>query len=330
MYEMKNPIPLQCPHHNVPLSWNGSKDEYQCTSGCIFPVIKGIPRFVSANNYAKSFGVQWNAFSKVQLDSFTGTSISKDRLSRILGGKLDLLKGKSILEPGCGAGRFTEVMLNAGANVFAVDISTAVEANYENCNQFSNYFVCQADILKLPVAREQFDVVVCIGVIQHTPSPEKTIKALCSYVKPGGFMVIDHYTYGYSVTPCRRVLRFFLVKMTPDFSIRFCRVLVSLLWPVHQLLWRFRTCRGLGRLRRMFLYVSPAIDYQDAYQQLGPRLLRSWAILDTHDTLTDVYKHFRTAEEISNILRECRMSEVKAVYAGNGVEARARKPLKAE
>jgi SAM-dependent methyltransferase len=325
---MKSPIPLQCPSHNVPLTRNESQEEYQCASGCIFPVIKGIPRFVSANNYAKSFGTQWNAFSQVQLDSFTGTSISKDRLSRMVGKRLDFLSGKLVLEAGCGAGRFTEVMLNAGANVFAVDISTAVEANYQNCFQYPNYFICQADILKLPVPAEKFDVVVCIGVIQHTPSPERTIRALCSHVKPDGLLVIDHYTYGYAVTPSRRILRSFLVRMPPDFAIRFCQALVSFLWPLHRFFWKFRNYYGFNKFRRMFLYISPVVDYHDAYQQLGPKLLRTWAMLDTHDTLTDVYKHLRSVEEISNILRECGMSEIEAYYSGNGVEARARKRYK--
>jgi 2-polyprenyl-3-methyl-5-hydroxy-6-metoxy-1,4-benzoquinol methylase len=327
---VKSAISLQCLKHGLPLSLNETENQYECLSGCAFPVRKEIPRFVSEKNYARSFGSQWNAFRKTQLDSFTGISIFKDRLTRLVGGFLGVLKGKDVLEAGCGAGAFTEIMLAEGAHVFAVDISTAVEANYQNCESYSNYFICQADILKLPVMLERFDIVICVGVIQHTPNPEETTRALCSYLKPGGLMVIDHYTYGYAISPSRRALRSFLVKMPSDFTLRFCKVLVGLLWPVHQLLWRFRTCRGFGGLRRMFLYISPVIDYQDAYQQLGPSLLRSWAILDTHDTLTDVYKHFRSAEEISNILRECGMIEIEAVYAGNGVEARARKPLKME
>jgi 2-polyprenyl-3-methyl-5-hydroxy-6-metoxy-1,4-benzoquinol methylase len=327
---MKSLISLQCLKHGLPLNLNESENQYECLSGCAFPVRKEIPRFVSEKNYARSFGSQWNAFRKTQLDSFTGTSIFKDRLTRLVGGFGGVFKEKGVLEAGCGAGAFTEIMLAAGAHVFAVDISTAVEANYQNCKNYPNYFVCQADILKLPVVPEQFDIVVCVGVIQHTPNPEETIRALCSYLKPGGLMVIDHYTYGYAISPSRRALRSFLVKMPPDFTLRFCKVLVGLLWPVHQLLWRYKNCPGFGKLHRMFVYISPVVDYHDAYFQLIPAHLRSWAVLDTHDTLTDVYKHFRSAEEISNILRECGMTEIEAVYAGNGVEARARKPLKVE
>jgi hypothetical protein len=100
-----------CPDHGQPLSVDNGA--LLCDKGCRFPVIRGIPRFVSDDLYASSFGLQWNTFRKTQLDSCTGTTISKDRLTRILGG-LDWLDGKTVLEAGCGAGRFSEVLLKAG------------------------------------------------------------------------------------------------------------------------------------------------------------------------------------------------------------------------
>jgi 2-polyprenyl-3-methyl-5-hydroxy-6-metoxy-1,4-benzoquinol methylase len=148
-------------------------------------VVDNIPRFVDPENYAASFGLQWNEYRTTQLDTYTGTSISADRLTRLVGGSLNIFNGKKVLEAGCGAGRFTEVMLAANAQVFAVDVSSAVEANYMNCRNYPNYFVCQADIRALPLQPEQFDVVVCIGVIQHTPDPEVTMATLCSHVRPG-------------------------------------------------------------------------------------------------------------------------------------------------
>jgi SAM-dependent methyltransferase len=323
---MKSPIPLRCITHKLTLILNESEDRYLCGSGCVFPVIKGIPRFVSDENYVHSFGVQWNTFRTVQLDSYTGLTISRERLTRLVGGTLDVLEGKKVLEAGCGAGRFTEILLKAGASVFAVDLSLAVEANYENCKQYQDYFVCQADILKLPVPPEHFDIVISIGVIQHTPSPENTIAALCSYVKPGGLFVIDHYSYEYTITPLRRLLRWFFLRSPGDFAPGFCKNLVKSLWPLHQLFWKYRNLRGIHRLRSVFLHLSPVIDYHDDYPQLRPDLMRTWAILDLHDTVTDVFKHFRSAEEISDCLQDCGMSDIKTVYAGNGVESRAKKP----
>ena len=332
---MRLPPEVRCPEHMQPLSPGADGEPVDedphflnCPHGCRFPVVNGITRFVGSLHYATAFGKQWKAFRKTQLDSFTGTTISRDRLIRCLGGSLDVVQNKSVLEAGCGAGRFTEVLLSAGARVFACDLSEAAEANWENCQKYPNYFTCQADILRLPLYPEQFDVVICIGVIQHTANPEKTMAALCSQVKPGGLLVMDHYTYGYALTPSRRLLRSFLLRTPSKFPLWFCKSLVALLWPLHQSLSKIRDQRIFGGLYRAFVFLSPIVDYHDAYPQLGANLLRTWAVLDTHDTLTDVHKHFRSAEEIVGCLRDCGMVDIETVYAGNGLEARARKPTR--
>ena len=321
---MDNMISFHCPDHNSPL--HKESDSYHCEQGCTYPVIDNIPRFVSTNNYAKAFGAQWKSYQRTQLDSYTGKPISRDRLARLVGGDLDILSNQWVLEAGCGAGRFTEILLQSGARVLATDLSDAVEANYGNCQHYENYAVIQADLLILPVAPEQFDVVICIGVIQHTPSPEKTIEALCGYVKPGGLLVIDHYSYNYPFTASRKFLRNVLIKTRPSFSISFCRFLVAVLWPIHRLLWKYRNHSTLGKLRSRFIRWSPVVDYHDSYAELGPELLYAWAMLDTHDTLTDYYKHFRSAEEIEAALYAAGMVAIETAYAGNGVEALARKP----
>lgn len=324
-YFVDSVVELNCKKHQMPLRLNGG--ELSCEKGCSFQIINGIARFVPAANYASSFGLQWNTYKKTQLDSFTGISISGDRLMRIAGGSLEVFRGKKVLEAGCGAGRFSEVMLEAGADLFAVDISSAVEANYENCEKYPNYFVCQADILEIPVHPEQFDVVVCIGVIQHTPDPEKTIQALSSHVKPGGLLLIDHYTYGYPVTASRNTLREYLRNKNSLFALRFVKWLVNLLWPAHVILYKLRDLKIMAKIRQVFLDWSPVVDYQDAYPALGSHLLYTWAVLDTHDTLTDFYKHLRSAEEIQKALNLCGLTEIETTYAGNGVEARARKAI---
>lgn len=325
-------VELVCPQHTAPLKEpaNGQQ-EYICPQGCRFPVRNGIPRFVPEQNYADSFGLQWNTFRRTQLDSFTGTTLSRDRLARIVGGNLDVFRGKMVLEAGCGAGRFTEIMLASGASVFAADISSAVEANRENCGSASDYFVCQADITKLPLRAGQFDIVVCVGVIQHTPDPEQTMAVLCSHVKPGGWLFIDHYPPDYPSTWSRRLLRSYLLGKTSAHALRFCTTLIDWLWPLHRLMWKvfrespLKHVPLLPKVRSVFLRLSPVVDYHDPYPQLGPDLLKTWALLDTHDTLTDVYKHLRSQEQISSFLSGNGMTEVVASLGGNGVEARARK-----
>ena len=293
-----------------------------------FPIVNTIPRFVSSDNYATSFGLQWNTYKKVQLDSYTHTTISRDRLHRLLGGSFDRIQGKNVLEAGCGAGRFTEILLKNGAIVFAADISSAVEANYDNCRSYTNYFICQADITALPFGPGSFDVVICIGVIQHTPNPEKTIAALCSYVNSGGLLVIDHYSHGYPNTPVRKILRAILLHMSPHFSISFTKGLTNFLWPIHRFLGSWREKRYLKKIRYAFLFLSPIVDYYESYPQLSEQHMKMWAMLDTHDTLTDRFKHLRSESEIRDHLEKCGMENIQINLGGNGIEARANKAIK--
>jgi len=79
-------------------------------------------------------------------------------------------------------------------------------------------------------------------------------------------------------------------------------------------------------VRRFLKKYSPVIDYYEAYPQLGKRLLSEWSLLDTHDTLTDYYKHLRSVEEIENCLKACGLVDLVVYYGGNGVEARGRIP----
>jgi SAM-dependent methyltransferase len=327
---MKIPPQLRCiPHGEQITTGDGfarveSMRELVCAQGCKYPVVKNVPRFVPASSYADAFGLQWNTFRKTQLDSYTKTTISHDRLARCLGGSLEVVRGKTVLEVGCGAGRFTELMLGAGATVFACDLSSAVEANYENCSNADNYFVCQADAHHIPIEPNSFDFVVCLGVVQHTPNSEETIAALTRYLKPGGTLVLDHYTYGFPHNDFQNWLRSVLIRLSPRTAKLITLSMVRLLLPLHRLGWSKK--RGRWRVRRFLRKYSPVVDYYEAYPQLG-HFLSEWALLDTHDTLTDYYKHFRSVEEIENCLRECGLEDLVVYYGGNGVEARARMPL---
>ena len=76
-------------------------------------------------SYAESFGFQWNRFRQTQLDSHSGHSVSRERFLTATGWEPESLAGKTVLDAGCGAGRFAEIALSCGATVFAVDYSRA-------------------------------------------------------------------------------------------------------------------------------------------------------------------------------------------------------------
>jgi len=291
-----------------------------CPEGHFYEVRDGIPRFVSGTTYADPFGPQWKRYLRTQLDSHTGTTISKDRARRCLGEDLwQSLADRVVLECGCGAGRFTEVLLGQGVNVTSVDITPAVEANAANFPPDEAHRVAQADLRQLPFVPRGFDIVFCLGVVQHTPSPEQTVASLYEHVKPGGYLVFDHYTYRaawfLSLSPLWRGL---LRRLPPDRSLVWTDRIVRVLYPIHSR-WR--------RHRTLLNRVSPVLTYFKAFPELGEEHQREWAFLDTHDGMTDWYKHFRTRNQILKMLESLGLEQIWCEHGGNGVEARGRRPL---
>jgi hypothetical protein len=59
---------------------NVADGKLNCTScGREFPIVRSIARFVPSEDYAESFGYQWNYFDKTQLDSHMKNDLSRER-----------------------------------------------------------------------------------------------------------------------------------------------------------------------------------------------------------------------------------------------------------
>ena len=86
------------------------------------------------------------------------------------GTPLESLRDKVVLECGSGAGRFTELLIQNCQALTCIDFSSAVEANLRNCRPLAPYLLMQGDVNSSRLPRQFFDVVVCLGVIQHISS----------------------------------------------------------------------------------------------------------------------------------------------------------------
>jgi 2-polyprenyl-3-methyl-5-hydroxy-6-metoxy-1,4-benzoquinol methylase len=310
-----------CPVHQKPLSVEG--DNLVCPYGEHFPCRGGIPRFVPKSNYAEAFGAQWKRYRLTQLDSYTKSSLSRDRTRRCIGEALwTQLAGKQVLECGCGAGRFTEILLNQGASVISLDLSEAVDANQENFPQSDTHRIAQADILQLPFAPQQFDVIFCLGVLQYTSNPEKALACLYEQVKPGGTLVVDIYTPRLSwYTKTSLLLRYYLRRLPPDEGMKWTEWLVDTFLPLHKMVRHFYPAQiTISRL-------SPVFSYYHTYPNFSEELHREWALLDTHNALTGWYRHTRTRRQVIRSLQQLGLQEMWCEYGGNGVEARGKRPL---
>jgi len=276
-----------------------------------YAIRNSVPRFVPHSNYADNFGMQWNHFRQTQLDSYSGHPISADRFWKATGWSPDEMKTQWVLDAGCGAGRFAEVALNAGAKVIALDYSSAVDACYANLKHYPNLHVVQGDIYALPFALGRFPFVYSLGVLQHTPDVGKAFAALPPMVEEGGRLCVDIYWKRFrTMLHTKYLLRPITNRMPQQKLINFLQRSVPLLLAVSQNLSRVPI---LGRALKRLV---PIADYTDIYP-LSDQQLREWALLDTFDMLAPAYDNPQTAATVRRWLDEARLIDVHVFHLGH-------------
>lgn len=99
------------------------------------------------------------------------------------------LRGKSVLDVGCGGGILAESMAARGATVTGIDLSekplsVARLHLFESGLSVDYQQISAEDIAAARPAN--FDVVTCMEMLEHVPDPASTIRACAQAVKPGG------------------------------------------------------------------------------------------------------------------------------------------------
>jgi hypothetical protein len=106
--------------------------------------------------------------------------------------------------------------------------------------------------------------------------------------------------------------------MSPGRGLELTEKLVDRFLPMH---------KGAGRVQRLLVSrVSPVMAYYHLLPELSDELQREWALLDTHDSLTDWFKRFRSPRQIGRNLSLLGATEIECVRRGVVVEARCRRP----
>jgi SAM-dependent methyltransferase len=282
----------------------------------------GIPRFVDGQGYASNFGLQWNAFRLTQLDSHTGLPLTFNRFWNNTKWKPRELNGSRVLEAGCGAGRFTEIMLDAGCEVVSFDLSGAVDANWQTNREKGQLLVMQADIYDLPLRSNAFDLVFCYGVLQHTPEPERAYQELWKRVRPGGKISIDFYIkfpYPSPWSTPKYLWRPVTTRMEPDRLLRIVRTYVPFWLPFDTFIKRIPFLGSvLGGLTCI-----PLWNYYNL--PLSPAQKREWAIMDTFDALGARYDSPKTLEEVRAMVTLPDAEKIEVFKGSNGVVANVTK-----
>ncbi len=165
----------------------------RCSScGAEYPIRQGIPRFVPDASYARSFSFEWRRWRRTQFD----TASHQPSLTTFVastGRHPADLAGKTVLDAGCGSGRYMDLLARAGAEVIGIDLSQAIDVAQENLGHRPNCHFVQGDLTHPPFRPEAFDFIYSIGVLHHTPATHAAFHALVPLVKPGGEIAVWVY-----------------------------------------------------------------------------------------------------------------------------------------
>lgn len=286
--------------------------------GSSVPIQGGIPRFVADQGYAGNFGLQWNIFRSTQLDSCSGLPLTFNRFWNNTKWKPRDLHGKTILEVGSGAGRFTEILLEAGADVVSFDLTMAVDANWKNNKDKGELFLFQGDLYNIPFPDGYFDYVFCYGVLQHTPDPIKAYHAIFAKLKPCGRISIDYYRRfqwpNIWSTP-KYLWRPLTTKMAPEKLLSFIRTYVPIWLPIDTLIRRI----PFFGARLLAIVPIPCWNYIRVGLTNEQRL--QWAIMDTFDALGAHFDFPKTMEEVRQMVCSPQNAQTEVFYGSNGIVA---------
>jgi 2-polyprenyl-3-methyl-5-hydroxy-6-metoxy-1,4-benzoquinol methylase len=164
----------------------------RCTS-CTrtYPVTRGTVRMLRSEpepvkrQTAESFAYEWEEFGALRAEW------EKNFADYMRPHDPDALAGKLILDVGAGSGRHSFHAARCGAQVVAVDLGDSIDV--ARANLPPDVLTVQADAEDLPFAPASFDIVMSIGVLHHLPDPERALRSIAPYARPGGHLHVYLY-----------------------------------------------------------------------------------------------------------------------------------------
>ena len=100
------------------------------------------------------------------------------------------LEGIKVLDVGCGGGILAEALSKLGAQVTGIDASEqtiGVAQNHSNAvGSDVSYYQTTIDEFIANKPKEKFDVITCLEMLEHVPSPGEIIKTCSTILKDDG------------------------------------------------------------------------------------------------------------------------------------------------
>ena len=268
-------------------------DALACVSGHRVPIVDGVARFTPRSSYADSFGFEWTRFSTEQLDRDDRRE-SEEALAEKTGLGPGDVAGKTVLDAGCGMGRFSDVLARWGARVVGADLTRAVDAAARNVPDRDAAAFVQADLRRLPFRPGSFDVVMSIGVLHHTPRTRTAFERLAPLVRPGGVLAVWVYSRTLQVALLGgELIRPITRRMGPERLLSVVETVTPRMWSLKQ--------RMPGPSSRIVDAVLPTSNHPD------PR----WRALDTFDWYSPRYQWKHTYAEVERWFRSVGFVDIR-------------------
>jgi SAM-dependent methyltransferase len=248
----------------------GRPSHLRCGSCSRTVLVKnGIPRFIEepedddARRTQASFGYEWTHFNDWRQSGETNFQ------DYFVGLDLESLRGRIVLDAGCGMGRHARQVASHAGRVVAIDFSVAIDQAARNVSDVDNVDCVQADLLALPLADHAFDYVYSLGVLHHLAETERALAGLVRKTKPGGRVRIYLYwkRHGWKgrlltiVTAARRVT----TRMPFRLLRWFCLVLSLFLYGGIIIPYRLLARLGIDAVRNWPLFVYTKYPFSVLY-----------------------------------------------------------------
>jgi SAM-dependent methyltransferase len=313
---------LSCPACRSPLRQvtRAGEQRLEC-EGCgrQTAIRGGIPRFVhdrpfddaeaTARKTQASFGYEWTRFNDWRPSGLTNFA---DYFGQF---DLEWLRGRAVLDAGCGMGRHARQIAPFAKTVVAVDFSGAIDQAVRNVADQPNVHCVEGDLTRLPIADQKFDLVYSMGVLHHIDDTMGTLRGLVRALKPGGRLRL--YLYWKRDGVPGALLR--LVSLARKLTTRL----------------PFPVLKALCWLLSVVLFVAVILPYR-ALAGLGARVDESWPLSvyvkypfnvlfnDQFDRFSAPLEKRYSADEVSALLRSAGLHDIRVHprygWIGDGVK----------
>lgn len=165
-----------------------------------YPIINGVPRLLpptsTCSRTRSAFSFQWSR-------RLAGIEPSNVLYGHPLDAATEFME-RSVLPPagsgsgwvldaGCGTAERSAALAERGHAVIAFDLSDSVDAAFRRFGHVPRLQLIQGDVLHPPIASSAMDVIICIGVLHHTPDTRAGFRTMTGLLRPGGRILLWLY-----------------------------------------------------------------------------------------------------------------------------------------